>query len=144
NNDIDWPKSVKLYKQDKDSLYVFGPVWDFDWGYGYALPPTRKLFVTNDASLKGCKFFYDIVRRDSFKELFAKRWEYFKTELLPQWLDYMDEYSDLIRISALQDGELWPDPNYSSSDFDNQIEKIKEWIEQRIELIDKDRNYMLY
>ena len=36
NNDIDWPKSVKLYKQDKDSLYVFGTGGEFVWGYGYA------------------------------------------------------------------------------------------------------------
>lgn len=37
NYEIMHPKSVYLYKQNltDGSPFVFGPVWDFDWAYGY-------------------------------------------------------------------------------------------------------------
>lgn len=144
NSEVDWPKSVKLYKEAPDSLYKFGPVWDFDWAFGYDLPPTRKLFVTFDKNLKGCFFFRDIVKTTKFMTIFRQRWEYVRSEIIPEWLDYIDEYAAIIRISALQDGEIWPEETYCSADFDNQVKKIKEWIQQRLDLIDSDSRFMLY
>ncbi len=38
NYEIQHPKSTYVYKADmtdKDSKYVFGPVWDLDWAFGY-------------------------------------------------------------------------------------------------------------
>ena len=38
NEEYKHPKSWKLYNPDitnSDSLWTFGPVWDFDWSYGY-------------------------------------------------------------------------------------------------------------
>lgn len=138
NNEIIWPKSVKLYKAHMMDKYVFGPVWDFDWAFGYALPAERRLFS------QFSPFFYDIVRAPGFIKLFGERWNEFKEVFLPEWLEYLDSYIQVIRVAALQDGEIWTAPDRCSADFDNQVIKLKDWLQRRIALIDEDENYMLF
>lgn len=144
NCEVDWPKSVKLFKPDRDSLYVFGPVWDFDWGFGYAFPYTRKLLVTYPTDLKGSFFFRDIVKSSQFMPLFAQRWEEFKNNIMPTWLDYLDEYAEMVRISAMQDYELWQPEKRLMENFDDNVNSLREWIENRIKAIDSNSRYMLY
>ena len=37
NAELNHPKSTFLYKPTGGDKYIWGPGWDFDWGFGYQL-----------------------------------------------------------------------------------------------------------
>lgn len=143
NREISWPKSTYLYKTKIGEKYVMGPVWDFDWGFNFINPPD--LFLL-ESFYVGMNFFFDIAKTPEFKHAFEKRWEWFKVNVYPQVMAYIDYYAAMIRVSALRNGELWPlERNiYTTERFDDSVAAMKEWIEKRIEYIDNDPNHGLF
>ena len=69
NYELQHPKSTYLYKEaigSADSKFIFGPVWDLDWAYGYE---TNRQYCTTDATadyyntkfnMSGKQFIYDL------------------------------------------------------------------------------------
>ena len=82
NNEISHPKSVYLFKENREAKYKFGPVWDFDYSAGfeasYSAPLlSRRLYPAMYS------FLYNIVKNPEFLEKFRQRYESFKEEILP-------------------------------------------------------------
>lgn len=149
NRELNHPKSVKLYKEHIDSLYKFGPVWDFDWGFDYINSPDLQLLIPGYSDLSGANLFYRIVRTDKFRAAFERRWDYFKTEIYPELLNYIYEYREVIRVSAYQNGGRWsadgPEhTRYSSERYDANVDKLLQWLDDRIRAIDGDSLRLLH
>jgi hypothetical protein len=70
--------------------------------------------------------------------------------MLPKAINYILEYTEQLRVSALRNGQLW-DSKYikaemeqSSETFDYNVVEMIRWIENRADYIDQDPNMGLY
>ena len=150
NNELNWPKSVYLFKEEESSSYKLGPLWDYDWAFNFLNQSYDWPLLTFQGYDKfGTSFFMDLVKSDAFKSAFEEKWIRFKNEQFPVLLEYIDSYSDAVRVSALQDGERWPDKGpdgqgYSCETFDRDVQELKDWLTHRVEFIDRDSNHGFY
>ncbi|MCR8910954.1 CotH kinase family protein [Barnesiella sp. ET7] len=152
NREPVWPKSVYLYKASAQDVYHFGPIWDFDWGFTYndgvENQVTDKLLLEMfDYPQYGGPFLMQISKTPEFRALYKEKFDHFKTELYPLLLEYMDEYADQIEPSAIENGVVWPvEPGRTEGSFNfrENLDKLKEWIQNRIDFISGHENYGLY
>ncbi|MBQ8227317.1 MAG: CotH kinase family protein [Bacteroidaceae bacterium] len=140
NLELGHPKSTFLYKEDLRALhsrYVFGPVWDFDWAYGYETTssycdekPERNYY--SELWGKGYSFFGDIrhnseeVRRACYKE-----WKDFMEQHLDELIEYVHDYYNYAKPSFEHNAELWGD-GYSYGAI---ADKTADWLRKRAEYI---------
>jgi len=149
NDEIGFPKSVYMYKEKLgEGKYKVGPLWDYDSSFNYKKHPKEEGCPFDEKSpnsnlwLNG--LFDDFVRTPGFKEAYASRFEYFKTEVFPVLLDFIYEYSELIEPSAKQNGLIWTgDLSYtnwlvveSSYDTKNIRDNFIEWIKKRMDYLE--------
>lgn len=152
NREPAWPKSVYLYKASLDDVYHFGPIWDFDWGFTYNdgvenQVATLPLLETFQYEQFGGPFLKTICSRPEFRTLYQQKFDNFKQNLLPALLEYMDEYADEIEPSAIENGVVWaPEAGRTEGSFHfrENVEKLKQWIADRIEYISNHPNFGLY
>lgn len=151
NQEFCHPKSFYMYKtidpaSETPSKYIFGPVWDFDWCYGYngrnhssLLSPEQALNI-HDTSMPGCNFAWDIMHNAEFKTLFDKKWNEFIAGKLPEFWEYFDYYATLIEPTTAQNSVKWS----QTANRDQHIERLRLWIKARIEYIGTAPNHGLY
>lgn len=141
NTEIGHPKSVFLYKEDLNimgSTYVFGPVWDFDWSYGYEsnrsycnIPATQDIFSYHPSG-KGTKFFSKIWSSSELvKRQYYALWTDFIQNHLQELLDYADDYLAYANSSFLENAYMWNDGNNYAAIAEN----MKVWLADRAEHI---------
>ncbi|MCM1348433.1 MAG: CotH kinase family protein [Firmicutes bacterium] len=156
NKELCHPKSLYIHKEGlgKDYLYHFGPVWDFDWSYGYdgltIINYNRGLF-DSDGDYAGGSFMKALVSNKEFQEVYKEVWDNFYKEIYPRLLVYIDEYARMIEPSARRDGLLWPDAYASGyalaeSAFDTKkkVGDLKTWLMNRVEWCNQQSNWGLY
>lgn len=140
NLELGHPKSTFLYKEDLRALhsrYVFGPVWDFDWAYGYETSsgyceetPERDYY--DELWGKGYSFFgslrnnSEVVRRACYKE-----WKDFIELHLDELVEYVNDYYTYARPSFEHNAEIWGD-GYS---YGAVAERTADWLRKRAEYI---------
>ncbi len=141
NRELLYPKSVYLYKTKGDK-YKFGPVWDFDWAYGYHASYTyfhnenpKVLSPSNDTdAMAGSIFFRNILKDPRFIDIYKDRWEYYKTYVHPQILDFIPRYASLISESVERNSEIYPNTvNHSTM-----TTKMVQWLDRRIIYLDTE------
>ena len=137
NKEINSPKSTYIYKK-KGEKYNMGPIWDFDWAFGYAFKP-RKHFTHPNESLfvpgnsAGTKFFSRIAQDPAIQEIYSVEWPRFKAEKYPLLVAYLKEYAETIRESHQQDQVRW---EQSSDDIDKYLTELLDWLEIRVAHMD--------
>lgn len=149
NRELSFPKSFFMYKENKNDKYKLGPGWDFDWAFGYDSPIDNNILKSDSKLLKT---FRPIFESEVFREKFQEVLNNFCKNHLDELLDFIDSYSAIIRDSALQDYNRWPADEYhnvlvkerSTKRFDENIQSMKNWIINRIEIIKSDKNFSLY
>lgn len=153
NRELNHPKSVYLYKDSVGQPFKMGPVWDFDWAFTFDGAEgsgryDRYLLINN---YPGGEFFLSMARSAEFKAIYQPEWERFKTEVWPQLLQFMSDYADTIRVTAYQNGEIWPsdrpDNSYSlksTDQFDENYATLVDWMNQRIDWLDRMPNNGIY
>ncbi|MCC8176884.1 MAG: CotH kinase family protein [Bacteroidales bacterium] len=153
NLELQYPKSMFLYKEHVDSLYKMGPVWDFDWAFTFyngqeSSIYTRRMFVYD---APGSDFFEAMVKTDEFMEAYKARWRTFLSKVWPNLLTYLDQYAALTRVSALENGELWPKggtpafPNIASTaTFDSNVLALRTWLSRRVAWLNSHSHLGLY
>lgn len=152
NREPAWPKSVYLYKASLDDVYHFGPIWDFDWGFTYndgveGKAPSLPLMDLSNWEKRGASFFIQLFSRPEFRTLYQEKLDNFKQNLLPTLLEYMDEYADEIEPSAIENGVVWaPEAGRTEGSFyfRENVDKLKDWIIDRVEYISNHPNFGLY
>lgn len=142
NYEINHPKSTFLYKENyfDGGKYIFGPVWDLDWAFGYE---HGKDYCKTDAlsdfykssSMECSQFIYDLryVCEDVDKAYY-KVWTDFMKNHLEEVLDYCDEYYAYARPSLEHDGNdlyWWG----GGVDYQEISTRMRQWIKQRAESV---------
>ncbi len=137
NAEINHPKSTFLYKEDLNSLgspYVFGPVWDFDWSYGYesnrqycTSSPTDNLFDIITTG-KGNRFFSTLWQASELlKRRYYAIWKDFVDNHLEEYIDYADDYLAYANKSFVNNTSLWSD----GGDYATVANNMKTWLRAR-------------
>ena len=137
NAELGHPKSTFLYRENMNHLssqYTFGPVWDFDWGYGYEgssryceTDPTEYYFNRHPKN-PGRTFFMKLWEESEWiKYYYYHVWKEFMDNHLEELIDYVDDYHDYARDSFRKNSTIWSDGyNYTSN-----VERMKSWLEKR-------------
>ena len=139
NQELGHPKSVFLFKENENSSsskYKFGPIWDFDWGYGYESGgrycysgTTSSVLNSSMSTEAGYKFFNDLLQLESFKKHYYKAWvEFLGKNCMDELFDYIDHYYGFAKSSFANNSYSWGSScGFTESDRD----RHKSWIESR-------------
>lgn len=137
NTELGHPKSTFLYKEnlnDLGSQYVFGPVWDFDWAYGYegnrgyCTSSAKQNLFDYHLSGKGTRFFSKLWKSSELvKRKYYEVWCDFMENHLQELIDYADDYLAYTNNSFMENAYMWGDGwNYEVT-----AENMKAWLEER-------------
>lgn len=137
NTELKHPKSTFLYRPniyDRSSRFVWGPVWDFDWGFGYELN-TDYYTADPDVDLfSGIhRFFRDIYdHSEQVRRAYSKEWTDFMAQHRDELIEYIDDYYAYARPSLEHDATIWPSvaTNYATS-----AANAKLWLTQRTDRV---------
>lgn len=133
NDELQHPKSVKLYKtRGEGNKYMFGPVWDFDGAWSRWTTDEFYSERLINEHVARCEFFKYLEQEPEFRAAYRKYWHYINDQM-PELLEYIDDYTQLIRTSWQRDyvatGSRWL-PNRH---FDIMVEKMRTWLIHRME-----------
>ena len=130
------PKSVWCYHEnilDDSTKFIFGPVWDFDWAFGfdinrdyYTCDPTIDYYTTDKEYWQ--RDFVTIMRHDP--EIAQQIYKHCKDLVehgLDELCDYCIEYYEYARPSLLMN--RWYIKDYT--DYAAQAQAAAEWFRQR-------------
>lgn len=142
NMEINHPKSTYLHK-DKGGKYIMGPIWDFDWAFNFEGTGVHfgsyqnPLFKKLSSKSTGFYFFTRFLDDPKFVALYKQTWSNFRKEKLDSLLSYIDDYAASISESQKKDYDVW---KKGTSNFQNKIKDLKNWIEGRASHIDSYLN----
>ncbi len=139
NTEMQHPKSWYLYNENilNDSLWVFGPVWDFDWSYGYE---GHSQYFVYDAEADlfnygnvGTPFFRALLRNsDVVKKEYYRLWTNFiNSGKLTELIEYCDDYYTYVEPSFQHNATMWSD----GRQYATVTEKAKSWLTKRANYI---------
>lgn len=141
NYEINHPKSTYLYKEDylNGSKYIFGPVWDLDWAFGYE---HSKKYATTDmlsdfytsSGMERQQFIQDLrYVSEAVDKAYYKVWTHFMQDHLQEVLDYCDSYYEYAKTSFQHNNDnwFWGD----ETDYGEMATRMKEWLKTRAENI---------
>ena len=142
NEECKHPKSWFLYNEDitADSLWQFGPVWDFDWAYGYEGTSTyfiqnaeADLFSNMGSSNIGYPFFRQLLRgSEVVKKAYYKLWtEFLESGMLDELIEYCDDYYEYAEASLKHNATGWGDGSQYATITNNS----KNWLTLRANYI---------
>jgi hypothetical protein len=136
NEEINHPKSIYMHKRP-GGKFTFGPLWDFDWAYGYDgessfhfMNPTKALFWNTHA---GAMFFKRLFEDPAVKTAFKNEWVNYKVNHLSDLYVFIDQYAARIKSSKQADYNKWRN---NGADFDNEVARMKTYLQQRATYID--------
>ena len=131
NEEINHPKSTYLYKT-ATGKYTMGPIWDFDWGFGFEgtlehfSNPTKPLFWSSSA--KGTQFFSKFLSDPIIQQMVKEQWATFEATQFQELMHYIDEYAFIIRGARTRDFVLWAQ---GTNNFDGEVATLKNWLSSR-------------
>ncbi len=138
NYEIQHPKSTYLYRadlNDPDSKWIFGPVWDLDWAYGYEhnsnyCTTDARIDFWNATQMEAIRFIQDL-RNETGKEVdkaVYRAWhDFMEGGGLQETLDFIDDYYAYARPSFEHNAEQWGD----GVDYARVAGRMKNWIQER-------------
>ncbi|MFT3903596.1 MAG: CotH kinase family protein [Niabella sp.] len=135
NEELNHPKSTYLYKA-KNGKYTFGPLWDFDWAYGYE--GTNQYFSRYDRFFwdfhpgVGTTFIKRLIKDPKIKTKLQQEWASFKLGKLPLLLNFVDEYATLIADARARDYQLW---RRGGQDLASYTATFKTWLQNRADYL---------
>ena len=138
------PKSTFCYRENfmEDSCkYIFGPVWDLDWCFGYE---NNGNYFRNESTANYWKDMNkmevaDFVRDLRWKyeplnDVYTELWEQFMQNDLQDLLDYCQDYYDFAHNSFDANRSVWGD----RTDYAQQAQQAASWLETRTYKIYED------
>lgn len=142
NQELMHPKSTFLYNADvlcPDSLYVFGPAWDFDWAFGYE--SSRNYFTANAESdyytlstMEVRDFIYRLrYSGEETNKYYYRVWTDFVRNHLSDLLEYCTDYYQVAKYSFEHDKSMWNQGG--SSTYESITKKSIAWLEKRAKYV---------
>ncbi len=143
NFELMHPKSTFLYKaniNDIDSKFIYGPVWDFDWGFGYSggghyFSNYSKVDYWERPGGNG-QYWARTQRYNSaaFDRIYYRTWANFmKDGCLQELLDFCDDYYKFAAPSFTHDNTKWS--HGDASDYATVTANSKKWLKERAEYV---------
>ena len=140
NQELGHPKSTFLFKEvagDPSSKIKFGPLWDFDWAFGYETTSdycvsdyTVSMFNEEMEDKPGYRFFRYLMGFAAVKKYYYKNWvDFINNKCLDELVDYLDSYYKFAKNSFVNDYNVWP--SYRTDDYYTVNENMKSWISNR-------------
>lgn len=146
NGELGHPKSLYFHKESlgTQSLYKFGPAWDFDATFNMRkrnkegefveMPPTAVLVLH--------PMLREIIKRQECMSLYKEALEKFASEDLPELLSFIKEYAATIDPSSKMDAVIWPEyirqdwfDRKAASNVKESAELLCQWLTERIEFL---------
>lgn len=137
NMELGHPKSTFLYKEiigDPNSRYMFGPVWDLDWAFGYENTAT---YYQSDATSSifskmtgqtGNNFFQALFNNSEYvRKAYYRVWVEFMTKYYKELLEFPTDYYAFAKDSYLHNADRWGD----GGSYDQSLERIANWLDTR-------------
>lgn len=141
NTELQHPKSMYVYK-DTNSKIFMGPVWDFDWGFGYegqgyySQQKSLLLGPKYAGSQTGYKFFRRFFDDPKFRTQYKTFWNANYDTKIKNIDAYVDELAEILKKSQVENYEMWnPNINYNSH-----VTKIKQWLKERVVYMNTEIN----
>lgn len=147
NTELFHPKSTFLYNpniMDSSTPFVYGPVWDFDWSFGYS---SNYNYFTADATTDfwNCRStsasqWVNSTRYcgENFNKIYYQLWHDFITDgRLDELIDFCDDYYQFAAPSFTHDNNVWGRGNAQT--YASVTNNAKSWLRKRAEYI---YNYM--
>lgn len=139
NTELQHPKSWNVYNADilNDSAWVFGPVWDFDWSYGYEGHSQYFIYEAEtdifNYGNNGIPFFRQLLRgNDVIKKHYYKVWtDFLNAGKLDELLEFCDDYYAYVQPSFVHNSTMWGDGN----GYNATTERSKTWLAKRANYI---------
>jgi len=138
NREINHPKSTYVHKA-KDGKYVFGPIWDFDWGFGF--DGNRYYFKTPEADIlrnnpieTGSPFFRRLLQDPETKKILKEKWQAFRLNKLQQLYAYIENYGSWSKDAVYRNDIIW---NRMPGSLDNDKARLKAWLQIRANYLDR-------
>lgn len=142
NTECMHPKSWYLYNEDvlADSIWKLGPVWDFDWSFGYEgnysyfiMNAESDLFQGMSSSNIGYPFFSALLRNSSVvREAYYRVWTNFlNNEGMLKLMEWCDDYLEYANPSFVHNASKWSDGKAYAA----QTANAKNWLSKRANYI---------
>ena len=139
NKELCHPKSTYLWKGDMyspESKINFGPLWDFDWAFGYE---NTHSYFDIDYKLKllsmsgyGKDFFQALMANDEFLTHYYKVWkEFIEAKHIKEVKEYISDYYAFVEPSFENNYYLWGD----GEAYGSKIEQMQDWMQSRHDYI---------
>lgn len=142
NSELSHPKSLYISKECRDSLYRFGPVWDFDAAFNCVLVNANGVRMEMKPTFTPGlhPMLLRIAACPEFMPLYLERFDYFEYNVLPAFWEWYDAYAAFIEPLARLNGQRWPEPFdggwivRDESTFDNvkHIAELRQFITDRV------------
>lgn len=142
NDELGHPKSTYCYK-DADTKIKWGPLWDFDWDFGFDASNYYKheaimFSPTKNAWGSGGAFFNRFFQIPGFVEQYKQRWAEVKPVALSM-LDYISEMEQKLEKSQSENfGISINKPSTMVKSYSHMVEGMRNWLQNRIEMLDKE------
>lgn len=143
NQELGHPKSTYLWREDvtsPSSKIVFGPLWDFDWGFGYEhtssfceqSTATLSVMSSKMSTEAGYRFFSALMNNSEFKKYYYKEWkEFLDKGHIKELQEFIDDYYRFAESSFYNNYNLWGD----GRDYATAVTNMKNWVKQRHDYI---------
>ncbi len=136
NTELNHPKSTFLYKPTGTDRYIWGPGWDFDWGFGYESNGSyfktyayKTIGVMNGI---GTNFFRSMMTHEEVIEAYYKVWvKFVENNGVEELLNWMDDYYAYAEPSYAHSAEN----GLSNNSYATYFETFKTWIRNRVQYI---------
>ncbi len=113
NQEINYPKSTYIHKK-AGGKFTMGPLWDFDFAFGFSEEHARTYFNYVDLHLfrdndrrEGSEFYKKIMKDPKVRTMFISTWKAYKNNKLEELLTYIEVYAATIRNSQKADFDKW-------------------------------------
>ena len=137
NFELYHPKSTFCYRENFESdtsKYVFGPVWDLDWAFGYEghgryYQDNATSDYWNDMPFNEVRGFMQDIRYKyrPLGILYQELWEKFMQEDLTELMEFCQDYYDFAHNSFDRNRTVWGD----ATDYKHQVSVAANWLETR-------------
>ena len=144
NFELYHPKSTFCYREnfgDNASKYIFGPVWDLDWGFGYEQSHNyfkgnmTSNYWTQPPGMEVVQFIQDLRwNSEPLCEIYEQLFKKFLDEDLQELLEYCQDYYDFACNSFASNKGKWGD----NTDYAKQAKDAATWLETRANKIYQD------
>ena len=139
NYELMHPKSTYVYKENvlEGGKYIFGPVWDLDWGYGYQYfrdycVGEAEVDYFSRTSMEARQWVHDLrYVSEEFDKVYYKVWTQFMTSGIDELLDFCDDYYAFAQPSFDNNQKKWGD----GGDYAYRTSKMKDWIDVRAKYV---------